>query len=607
LLSLMRRTFEILSPKYRRRILILLIGAVISGLIDAIAFGLLYPFIQLLTNPSPRYHSTALRLTGDVFGTTNRHALELRLGIAILTLFVLSSVVGIVLTYAQARVVAKSEADVSIRLFRGYLHSPYADLIERNSSALVRNVQTAVGDIHQLVLLSMLIIGGNVVQLAIITSVMLVITPTVTAVALGYFFLVSVVYARFVSPRAQRAGREYLSATGDVIRIAQEGVGGIKSLQAHDALDPIDREFQKTKWSFARHRYTMVYYSQLPQYFLQSALIGGIILFSVVIWITKAGEITALVGVLLAASVKMLPALYTTLSSLNRIRNGQASLDAIRTDLAEQERLREEEVLKTDGEPSRPVPLHESIQFDDVSFAYPRRDDPVVEHVSFTVPRGKSVALVGPSGAGKTTVVDLLLGLFEVTSGRIMVDDARLDSTNVKSWRSHVGYVPQEVFLLDGSIADNIRFSRMNGRTDDDKGLWRALERAQIAEFVASLPDGINTVVGERGVRLSGGQRQRLGIARALFRDPEVLILDEATSALDMATEAAVAETITALHGTLTMIIIAHRLSTVRDCDTLVLLDGGHVVAEGDFETLRRESSLFEELARLSRIEVSQP
>jgi ABC-type multidrug transport system fused ATPase/permease subunit len=612
-LTIIRSTFEILSPKYRRRVFILTIAALLSAIVDAIAFGLLYPFIQLLTNPSPRYHSTALKLSSDLLGTTNHHSLEVRLGVAILVLFIISSILGIVLTYAQARVVAKSEADVSIRLFSGYLHSPYAEHLERNSSQLVRNVHNAVGDIHALVLLSILIIVGNLMQVLIIAAVMAVIEPLVTIVAVAYFGIVSIGYMRIVSPRAQRAGREYLTGAGNVIRISQEGFGGIKSLQAHDALDSFDEEFQRTKWAFARNRYAMVYYSQLPQYYLQSALIGGIVLFSVVIYATRSGELTALIGLLMAASVKMLPALYTTLSSVNRIRNGQASLEAIREDLDHQGALIDagapaapaatSTLTNGAGEPAPALELRDRIEFDDVTFAYHQGEPSVVDHVTFAIPKGQSVALVGRSGAGKTTAVDLLLGLFPVSSGHISIDGVALDASNIRAWRAKVSYVPQEVFLLDGSVQDNIRFSRMDGspRTDD---LWSALERAQIADFVRTLPNGINTVVGERGVRLSGGQRQRLGIARALYRNPEVLVLDEATSALDTATEAAVADTIASLRGTLTMVIIAHRLSTVRDCDSLVLMEQGRVVAQGDFDTLRRENELFSELARLSRIEV---
>ena len=200
MLRIVRSTFEILSPKYQRRVFLLVLGSVLSALIDALAFGLLYPFIQLLTNPSPKFHSSALRVTSDVFGTSVRHTLEVRLGVAILALFVISSVLGIALAYAQSRVAAKSEADVSIRLFSGYLHAPYSEHLERNSSQLVRNVHNAVGDIHQLVLMSMLIIAGNLVQVAIITAVMLVITPLVTCVAFAYFGVVSVIYSQGGQP-----------------------------------------------------------------------------------------------------------------------------------------------------------------------------------------------------------------------------------------------------------------------------------------------------------------------------------------------------------------------------------------------------------------------
>ena len=423
--------------------------------------------------------------------------------------------------------------------------------------------------------------------------------------AVTYFGLVSLIYIKVVSPRARRAGREYLSSAGDVVRISQEAFGGIKSLQAFDALDSMDEDFRHTKWRFARQRHAMVYYSALPQYYLQSALIVGMVLFATVIFLTGAGNVTALIGLIMAASIKLMPALYQTLGAVNRIGNGAASLDAIDRDLSRLGALADQDQAEEATAPQTPLPdaLHGGIEFTDVSFRYPRTDEPVVDRVSFTIPLGHSVALVGRSGAGKTTIVDLLLGLFSITSGRITVDGVPLDRRTLKDWRQRVGYVPQEVFLLDGSIADNIRFSRMGDRPPV-ADLWASLERAQLADFVATLPDGIDTVVGERGVRLSGGQRQRLGIARALFRNPEFLILDEATSALDTATEAAVAETISSLKGSLTMIIIAHRLSTVRDCDVLLLMENGRVVAEGDFDSLRRDSELFSEFARLSHIEV---
>ena len=607
MLSVVQRTLAVMSPKYVRRVAFLLVALLGSSIIDAVAFGLLYPFIQLLTNPSPKYHSTALRLTSNVLGTSVRHTLEVRLGLLILFLFILSSVVGIVLTYVQSRVVAGSEADTSIRLFTGYLQAPYADHLDRNSSELVRNVQTAVDDIHQLVLTSLLIIAGNLMKVLIIAFVMILITPVVTAVVFLYFCFVSLLYMKVVSPRAQAAGATYLARTGDVIRISQEGFGGIKSLQAHDALQPINQEFARTKWSFARARTSMSYYAMLPQYYLQSALIAGMVLFGLVTYFTHTKNVVALIGLLMAASVSVLPALYTTLSSLNRIHNGEASLDHIKGDLEHYE-PKEPEPVAAAPAPADPIPefeLRDRIALVDVSFCYPHTTTAVVDHVSMTIPRGKSVALVGQSGVGKTTVVDLLLGLFPVTSGHIEIDGIVLDDTNMTRWRHRVGYVPQEVFLLDGSVKDNIRFRRV-GPDPDPADLWSALERAQIADFVAALPDGIQTVVGERGVRLSGGQRQRLGIARALYRNPEVLILDEATSALDTATEAAVAETISSLKGTLTMVIIAHRLSTVRDCDSLVLMADGQIIAQGDFETLRRENTLFSELARLSHIEVGQ-
>jgi ABC-type multidrug transport system fused ATPase/permease subunit len=635
MLALVRRTIQILSPRYRRRVVLLELGALLSAVIDAAAFGLLYPLIQLLTHSGNGLgENSAIRTVARLFGTTDKSTLEVRLSVTIVILFVLSSVVGIVLTYAQSRVVAGSEAEVASRLFTRYLHAPYAEHLERNSAKLVRNVQNAVADIHQLVLMSLLIIGANVMQVVIITGVIAIVSPLVTVVALGYFLLVTGVYVKVVSPRAQRAGREYHTHLATAIRVSQEGFGGIKTLQAYDATEPMAEEYRRSKHDLAASRHTMVYYTQLPQYYLQSALIGGIVLFVGVVYLigrSSSTSVTALIGLVMAASIRLMPALYTTLSSINRIRNGQAALNEISYDLErldptrlepaetlepveslEPEEPAEPTVAADAAEPARagspfrlPMTMVDSLEFDRVSFRYPGADRLALDAVSFTIARGSSVALVGRSGAGKTTVVDLLLGLFPVTDGEIRVDGVALDSATVKAWRRRVGYVPQEVFLLDGSVRDNVRFSRQ-GDPPPAEEIWAVLERAQIGRWVAGLPDGLDTVVGERGVRLSGGQRQRLGIARALFREPEVLILDEATSALDTSTEAAVTETIASLQGTLTMIIIAHRLSTVRNCETLVLLEDGRVVGEGGFDALRRESDLFSELARLSDIQVAR-
>jgi ABC-type multidrug transport system fused ATPase/permease subunit len=246
------------------------------------------------------------------------------------------------------------------------------------------------------------------------------------------------------------------------------------------------------------------------------------------------------------------------------------------------------------------------IALDNVSFRYPRRDDDVLVDVTFDIASGQMVGIVGPSGAGKSTLVDVLLGLLEPSSGEVRVDGVRLSAASAPAWRARVGYVPQETYLLDGSILENVLFHRRLPQGEEEEAVWAALESAQLAATVAQLPGGLGAAVGERGVRLSGGQRQRLGLARALLLRPSVLVLDEATSALDSATEAAVTSTINSLRGRMTVVVIAHRLSTVRDCDNLILLDRGQVAATGSLDDLARENDAFAKTLRLADVRLGK-
>ena len=250
----------------------------------------------------------------------------------------------------------------------------------------------------------------------------------------------------------------------------------------------------------------------------------------------------------------------------------------------------------------KPLPWHRQIAFRSVSFTYPNSDLPALHDVSFTIKKGSFVGIIGPSGAGKSTIIDMILGLFAGQAGGVYVDDVPLMGDAVANWRRGVGYVPQDVYLFDGSVRENVAFG-LRASAIDDVLVWDALNRAQLGEEVRALPQELSTLLGEKGIRLSGGQRQRIGIARALYRRPTILILDEATSALDVVTEAAVTKTVEQLNRDLTRIVVAHRLSTVHRCDDLLLIKDGRLVGHGTFRDLRRDNVLFRELTDLARIE----
>ncbi len=332
--KVLRELFSILSPHYRRRVLQLQVGAIIQALLDAIAFGLLYPLLQLLTESSTAKQSQAVVIAGDFLGTHEVGPLKVRLGITIIVFFVLSSLCGIVLSRAQSKVVANSEADVASRLFNSYLHAPYLEQIQRNSGELNRNVVSACIDVHQSALMGFLVLGENIFTVSVLVIVLAIINPLVTLVAVIYFLVAAYLYARVISPRSMHAGERMLEISGVTYKASQEGFQGLKAFQASDSIEAVAEEYGDKRRELAHHRFRSTYYGLLPQYYMQSAMIGGIVIFCLVIALAGATNVTAMVGLIVAASIRLLPCLYQMLSSVNRIRNGGASVHEIYSDLS---------------------------------------------------------------------------------------------------------------------------------------------------------------------------------------------------------------------------------------------------------------------------------
>jgi ABC-type multidrug transport system fused ATPase/permease subunit len=460
---------------------------------------------------------------------------------------------------------------------------------------MVRNTTFLANDLATNVMLSFFILFQSFFSIAFLVILLAVVNPIVIGGAVIYFGLGFFLYAQYVMPRARAAGKEGMDLWRQILQSMQEGFRGVKALQASNSVDVVGRDHARRRQEFASYRYRMSVYSQMPSYYLQAVMIGGVVLFIAVVIGLHTSNVAALIGIIIASFLRLLPSLYQALSSLGKIRGSHANVETIFSEL---NRMEDDPHQISRGQrrgvstPTPPMPLqwNDSLRFQNVVFRYPGSNLAALDDVSFAIPKGSFVGIVGPSGAGKTTIVDMMLGLFEAADGCIKVDDTVLSGpSTIEAWRRSVGYVPQDVFLLDSSVRENIVFGTPN--FEGDAAIWEALASAQIAELVESMPDKLDTVLGEHGVRVSGGQRQRFGIARALFRKPAILILDEATSALDTATEAALAVTVRNLEVVnLTRIAVAHRLSTVRECDTLFLFDSGKLVGEGDFDSLREDN-----------------
>lgn len=569
---LYREVLSILPPTARR---FLLVYAVLQGLLailDGAALALLAVVLSPLISGTP----VELPVFGRVEG-----AGALVPVVVVCVIIVVKGVLALLLYWAATRRFASYELDLGSRVFAGFVNSPWVDRLKRNSSDLVRITDSSVSTTVSGFVLPGASLVGEALNFLTLLTVLAIAQPVIGAVTLVYLGLVGLFLNLQISRRTRQAGLVALRYSLRSSRLITEMIGALKEVTLRGKTEEVAAVVRANRRHSTAARANAQFLGQVPRYTLETAIIGGIALVGVIgYWMGGVAGATASVALFGLAGFRMAPSIVRfqgVLSQLNvSAPHAQAVIDEIRRSDAVTARLAERD--------ARPLPHQPSvIRFDGVGFRYGTEAEPAVHDVTIEIPFGSNVAFVGASGAGKSTMVDLLLGLIEPTSGRVLVDDIPLTSLT-SAWRSRVAYVPQEVSLFDGSVAQNVA---LTWSTDyDDERVRHALDRAHMLGTIESRVGGITGRVGERGMALSGGQRQRLGIARALYVDPLVLVMDEATSALDTATEAAVTQSISELRGSTTTITVAHRLATIKEADQIFFMSGGRVAAQGTFAQL---------------------
>jgi ATP-binding cassette subfamily C protein len=472
---------------------------------------------------------------------------------------------------------------IGTKLFKSYMLAPYTFHLTRSSAELLRNTNIEVKQLVNVVLVGTLKAMMDIIMIAFIFALLVVTEPIISIITFGLLGVTSGIFLNIIKKRVKKYGKIEQQERKHMINSVNQGLGGLKESRV------LNKEgfFIDTFWDAIQKiavaaRFKEVA-NQVTKPFIETlAVVGMLIIILIIIWqgrdIESTIPILALFG---AATVKLMPAFKEMVNALTNVRYAIYSVNPVHDDLKSLRRdVRRSE--KDTGEAD--FDFSKKIEVKDLTYFYPDSDTPAVDSINLSIKHGEAIALIGPSGAGKTTFVDIILGLLESTSGDIFVGDMGVKN-HLKAWQKHIGYIPQSIFLGDFSIKQNIAWGIPDEEVDIES-LTNALEAAQLREFVESLPDGINTEVGERGVRLSGGQRQRIGIARALYHNPDVLIMDEATSALDNETESFVIEAIEKLKGNRTIIMIAHRLSTVKNCDLIYDLRDGKVSRTGTYEEL---------------------
>ena len=425
--------------------------------------------------------------------------------------------------------------------------------------------------------------------------------PLPTLAAIGFFGLAALALNAVVKGRSRRLGEQLADASGRSFRAALHARFGIKEIKVRRAEDHFLADFYTARTQWARARATVIFLGEMPRYVLEVLFIVSALLVIALVFITEGEDRgLALIALFVAAGFRILPSAVRIVGARNTVRTGLPQLELVIQDLLADLAAAGRDLSvgrDSDTEGEGRLSVTSEIELRDVHFRYPSSDHDVIDGVDLTIPAGRSVAFVGASGAGKSTLVDLVLGLHTPRAGEILVD-GRPVGDHVAAWQRSIGLVPQDVYLLDASLRDNI----VLGLDVDEGRVLEVVERAQLSDLLGDLPEGLDSSLGDHGNRVSGGQRQRIGIARALYVQPSLLVLDEATSALDNDTERRVTSTIESIRGSVTTIIVAHRLSTVRHCDEVLFLEGGKVASRGTFEEVAAENRTFAELVRLGRL-----
>ncbi len=566
---------KVLRPSQRRQALVLFGLMIVSMALETVGVGMILPVLALIAEPDIGARFPAVTPLLKSLGNPSQTELVVGALVALGIFFAIKNGFLAYMTWRKAGFVTEVQADLSQRLFTGYLRQPYTFHLQHNSAQLIRNINAEVthffNGLNSLVdLLTQLII------LLSVTALLLWAEPLGGLVVFAVLGGAGMLLHQITKTKLSRwgAARQF----HDVKRIQhlQQGLGGVKDVKLLGREDDFLAQFAvhiKGNASIERKRILLGALPKLSFEFL--AVIGMVALILTMLAQGKPIEVLIpTVALFAAAAFRLLPNIGSVMLHVQTLRFVGPVIDNLHAEIS---------LLENTPHTKNAAPLafHEGIELHDVAFRYAGAARLALTKISLQIPRGATVGFIGGSGAGKSTLIDVILGLLAPTRGKVLADGTDIQ-TNLRGWQDQIGYVPQSIFLSDDSLRRNIAFGLPEDQIDD-LAVERAIKASQLEEFVAGLPEGLHTAVGERGVRLSGGQRQRIGIARALYHDPQILVLDEATSALDVATEEGVMQAVRALHGAKTILIVAHRLSTVANCDKLYRLEKGGVVQEGAF------------------------
>jgi ATP-binding cassette, subfamily B, bacterial PglK len=587
------KIFELLNKRERRQGSWLMLMVFMMAILDVIGIASIMPFMAVLANPQLVDSNTYLNLVYISLGFTDVKTFLYFLGLMVFIILFTTLCFKAVTNYFLFRFTLMSEYKIGGRVIESYLGQPYAWFLDRNSAILGKSLLSEVNQVIQSGLLPIVNVIAQGALIVIIVAFLVIINYQLSLAVGSVLIITYFVLFKSTGVFLSKIGVSRLEANDARFLAVNELFGAIKEIKVSGLERTYISRFKIPSKIYANHQASAMVVSQLPRFALEGITFGGML--GVILYLMKDGEgivsMLPVISVYAFAAYRLMPAVQQIYSGVSQL---SFAIPAIKTLHSS---LHGDSPRVEDSQEQSLIRFKREITFQDVSFRYDSASRGILQDISLTIPSGNRIGIVGSSGSGKTTTVDILLGLLEPQSGVIKVDGTVIDRSNRRNWQKSIGYVPQHIYLADDTLTANIAFGQ-----DEEKIDFAAVEiaakRALLHDFVISeMPLGYKTLVGERGVRLSGGQRQRIGIARALYRNPSLLILDEATSALDNITERLV---MNAMHdmGNITIVMIAHRLSTIRECDSIILLDNGNIKKVGTYDQLLKNSETFRAMAR---------
>ncbi|MFA7245488.1 MAG: ATP-binding cassette domain-containing protein [Candidatus Magasanikbacteria bacterium] len=589
---------DLFNKKEKIHFLFVLILSIISSLFQALGIISILPFMSIIMNSDLIYSNFFYFYVYNLFNFTSEGSYIFFVGLFVLSIIILGNLISALNIWVKTSFIWGKEHKLSVSLLKKYLSLPYIYFLDRNTADLGKNILVEVGNLMNGFLFPFLRILSDIIMILVILATLLFVNFKITLIASVVLITAYVIIYIMISFKLKSKGVERLEENKRRFETANEALGGIKDVKL------LGRElYFLHRFSKHSHKYSqLIMWSdvvgQTPRYIMEIFAFGGVI--TLILFLFSSGflinEIIPLVSFFVFAGYRLMPALQDAFNSFTVFRFNKVVLDSIHKDMLEDGIYKEKKILNEENLKS--MIFENEVALENINFHYPNTHKKVLNGISLNIKKKTSIAIVGSTGSGKTTLVDIILGLLSPQEGQIKIDGVEINYSNIRNWQANLGYVPQQIYLSDDTLTRNIAFGVPDHLIDNEQ-VKMVAKMASIDDFIENdLKDSYNTIIGERGIRLSGGQRQRIGIARALYNDPKVLVFDEATSSLDNVTEDAVLDSIERISKFKTMIIVAHRLTTIKKCDIVYLLDKGKLVASGTYEDLIKTNDQFKIMAK---------